>query len=104
MVVTNRFGDGDAAPHVKLLRVTFQNMFPAVNVANVRLRDFRRVVLFHYDEEAEEVDVRHYAIRADPVGVDRRVRRVLKRRTNDGSLFIICLILGTLKGGRDQIN
>ena len=24
--------------------------------------------------------------------------------TNDGSLFIICLILGTLKGGRDQIN
>lgn len=84
VVVTNRFGDADAPPHVRLMRVTFQNMFPAVNVADVRLRDRRRVVLFHYDEEnGGEVDVRHYAIRADPVGVDRRVRRVLKRRLPD---------------------
>ena len=37
IVVTNNFGDNTAAPHVKLMRITFQNMFPAINVASVKL-------------------------------------------------------------------
>ena len=105
IVVTNNFGDATAAPHVKLMRITFQNMFPAVNVATVKLADCRRVVLFnfmrrdvddqvkkqkaggdkndpnHYDgEEDEEVEVRHYAIKATPVGVNRKVRRIIQAK------------------------
>eukprot|EP00592_Proboscia_alata_P000918 CAMPEP_0194373944 /NCGR_PEP_ID=MMETSP0174-20130528/22318_1 /TAXON_ID=216777 /ORGANISM="Proboscia alata, Strain PI-D3" /LENGTH=455 /DNA_ID=CAMNT_0039153231 /DNA_START=49 /DNA_END=1416 /DNA_ORIENTATION=- len=107
VVVTNNFGDSEAKPHVKLMRITFQNMFPVVNVATVKLGDVRRVVLFNLirrkkkkedtndkktddndskddtnkeeeDEMIEEVEMRHYAIRAAPVGVDRRVRRILE--------------------------
>lgn len=48
IVVTNNFGDSTAAPHVKLMRITFQNMFPAINVSTVKLGDCRRVVLFNF--------------------------------------------------------
>ena len=104
IVVTNNFGDATAAPHVKLMRITFQNMFPAVNVATVKLADCRRVVLFNFmrrdvddqdkkqkaggdkndpdydEEEDEEVEVRHYAIKATPVGVNRKVRRIIQAK------------------------
>eukprot|EP01082_Thalassiosira_pseudonana_P001191 g791.t1 g791 contig10:740003-741417(-) len=106
VVVTNNFGDASAAPHVKLMRITFQNMFPAINVSTVKLNECRRVVLFNFirrdtsevddgngddatnkqdgasnDEvEDEEVEIRHYAIRAKPVGVDRKVRRLIEAK------------------------
>ena len=103
IVVTNNFGDVSAAPHVKLMRITFQNMFPAINVSTVKLGDCRRVVLFNFirrenvddnngsdknkkkgdnddEDEDEEVEIRHYAIRAKPVGVDRKVRRLVEAK------------------------
>jgi len=102
VVVTNNFGDATAAPHVKLMRISFQNMFPAINVGTVKLNECRRVVLFNFirrdvtpkhsednptatdddehDLEDEEIEVRHYAIRAKPVGVDRKVRRLIEAK------------------------
>jgi ribosome biogenesis protein SSF1/2 len=104
IVVTNNFGDVSAAPHVKLMRITFQNMFPPINVSTVKLGECRRVVLFNFirrdaasasasgnndnnnnntdddDLEDEEVEVRHYAIRTKPVGVDRKVRRLIEAK------------------------
>jgi len=114
IVVTNNFGDASAPPQVKLLRITFQNMFPAINVATVKLTECRRVVLFHLvDEEVEEeeavvdggnsnddksteaspplpkkmrkvikqrVQIRHYAIKAAPVGINRKVRRLVQAK------------------------
>lgn len=50
LVVLNNFGGEGAAtnaditpvpPHIKLMRITFQNMFPAVDVVTVRLTDCR---------------------------------------------------------------
>jgi ribosome biogenesis protein SSF1/2 len=47
LVVLNNFGSSEAAggvpvaPHIKLMRITFQNMFPSVDVATVRLADCR---------------------------------------------------------------
>jgi ribosome biogenesis protein SSF1/2 len=98
IVVTNNFGDVSAPPQVKLMRITFQNMYPAINVASVKLKDCRRVVLFHLldaentttatDEEGggttttkhQRVEVRHYAIKAAPVGVNRKVRRLIQTK------------------------
>lgn len=100
VVVTNNFGDASAAPHVKLMRISFQNMFPAINVSTIKLSECRRVVLFNFirrdlshvssekkkhvgdddDLEDEEVEIRHYAIRAKPVGVDRKVRRLVEAK------------------------
>jgi ribosome biogenesis protein SSF1/2 len=86
IVVTNNFGDAAALPHIKLMRITFQNMFPAINVSTVKLSECRRVVLFNLIEvpDIEEtgissrhlVQMRHFAVQASPVGVHRRVRRL----------------------------
>eukprot|EP00980_Cylindrotheca_fusiformis_P011800 scaffold2816_cov121-Cylindrotheca_fusiformis.AAC.16 len=83
IVVTNNFGDSTAPPQIKLMRITFQNLFPAINVANVKLKDCRRVVLFHLvdDEKGNQrVELRHYAIKATPVGVNRKVRRLIQTK------------------------
>lgn len=97
LVVTNNFGDHTAPPHVKLMRITFQNLFPSINVATVKLSECKRVVLFHLvqpqpveTEEGEKsdnatapqpqqlVEVRQYAVRSKPVGIHRRVRRLIQ--------------------------
>ena len=81
VVVTNNFGGADEAAHIKLMRITFQNMFPAVDVGKVKLSDVRRVVLFNLlNEEGEEVEVRHYAVRASPTGVSRSVKRIVQAK------------------------
>ena len=97
IVVTNNFGDVNSPPQIKLMRITFQNMFPAINVASVQLKECRRVVLFHLlesesgdsdDGSAEQpsskktqrIEVRHYAIRATPVGINRKVRRLIQTK------------------------
>lgn len=80
IVVTNNFGDSAAPPHVKLMRITFQNMFPAINVATVKLAQCRRVVLFNFMEDKGVVEMRHYVIKATPVGVDRKVRRIIQTK------------------------
>ena len=76
LVVLNNFNDPMLGAHVKLLKVTLQNMFPTINVAEVKLSDCRRVVLFHYETSTGCVEMRHYAIRAAPTGVSRAVKKV----------------------------
>ena len=107
VVVTNNFGDaskpdsGRVEPHVKLIRITFQNMFPAINVATVKLAECRRVVLFNLVPDSKRqqteangdndgdaanslsktnhavVEMRHYAIQATAVGANRRMRKLV---------------------------
>jgi ribosome biogenesis protein SSF1/2 len=101
----NNINNNNVPPHIKLLRITFQNLFPAINVATVKLTDCRRVVLFNlveesivppheinqYSHEATSrdnhqnprntrtmIEIRHYAIRATPTGVNRKVRRIVQ--------------------------
>jgi ribosome biogenesis protein SSF1/2 len=81
---SNPAGSGSASasaspPHLKLMRITFQNLFPPTNVYTVQLRDCRRVALFQYDAAEDVVHVRHYAVRTSPVGgggANRRLRRL----------------------------
>jgi ribosome biogenesis protein SSF1/2 len=47
LVVLNNFGD---APHQKLATITFQNLFPAINVRKVKLSTCQRAVLIDYDK------------------------------------------------------
>jgi ribosome biogenesis protein SSF1/2 len=99
IVVTNNFGDATALPHIKLMRITFQNMFPAINVATVKLSECRRVVLFNLLDD--EVEMRHYAIKATPVGVDRKIRRIVQTKIPNLSNLnsIADYITGTTESG-----
>lgn len=60
------------------MRVMFQNMLPSINIKTVKLSECRRVVLFHYRKEDGLVEMRHYAIRATPVGINRGIKKLLQ--------------------------
>mmetsp|Transcript_17243 Transcript_17243/g.24977 ORF Transcript_17243/g.24977 Transcript_17243/m.24977 type:complete len:397 (+) Transcript_17243:38-1228(+) len=79
LVVLNNFSQSEES-HTKLMKVTFQHMFPTINVQNVKLSDCRRVVLFHLNKEDGTVEMRHYAIRATPVGISKGVKRIIQMK------------------------
>lgn len=90
LLVLNGFGgqDGKPAPnHLKLISTMFQNMFPSININKVAVGDIRRCLLLRYDAETDQIYLRHYSIKAIPVGVSRRVRRMIQTRLPDMSGF-----------------
>jgi len=90
LLVLNGFGgqDGKPAPnHLKLISTMFQNMFPSININKVAVGDIRRCLLLRYDAETDQIYLRHYSIKAVPVGVSRRVRRMIQTRLPDMSGF-----------------
>ncbi|CAM9344605.1 unnamed protein product, partial [Laminaria digitata] len=83
LVVLNNFGDKDAPSHVRLMKVTLQNMFPSINVAAVRLQDCRRVVMFNLDKTKGTVEMRHFAVRATPTGIAKAIKKVVQAKVPD---------------------
>ncbi|KAJ8607280.1 hypothetical protein CTAYLR_009535 [Chrysophaeum taylorii] len=77
LLVLNNFSSDE--PHIKLLRIAMEAMFPAIDVATVELADCRRVVLCQYVGD-DTVEIRHYAIKAKLVGVSKPVRQILEAR------------------------
>lgn len=78
LVVLNNFtGDED---HIKLMNATFQNMFPAIDVQTVQLAECRRVVLFNYEKETDQVEFRQYVVRATPLGISKSVKTIVKAK------------------------
>ena len=64
-------------------------MFPTINVKTVKLSDCRRVVLFHFNKEEGVVEMRHYAVRATPVGISRSVKKIIQLKVpNLGDLEV----------------
>lgn len=78
LVVLNNFTAPD--DHIKLMNVTFQNMFPAIDVQTVALSECRRVVLFNYEKETDTVEFRQYVIRAAPLGLSKSVKTIVKAK------------------------
>jgi len=88
LVILNNFGLTEES-HVKLMGVTLQNLFPSINVKKIVLSQCRRVVLFHYIKSEDIIEMRHYAIRATPVGVNRTIKKVLQSKApNLGNLEV----------------
>eukprot|EP00227_Mantoniella_beaufortii_P007604 CAMPEP_0197592628 /NCGR_PEP_ID=MMETSP1326-20131121/15198_1 /TAXON_ID=1155430 /ORGANISM="Genus nov. species nov., Strain RCC2288" /LENGTH=382 /DNA_ID=CAMNT_0043158349 /DNA_START=281 /DNA_END=1426 /DNA_ORIENTATION=- len=77
LVVLNNFGD---APHQKLATITFQNLFPPINVRKVKLSTCQRAVLIDYDKATGRFQFRHYTISAAPTGANRQLRKLLTSR------------------------
>jgi ribosome biogenesis protein SSF1/2 len=78
LLVINNFDD--SKQHLKLVSMTFQKMFPAINIQTIRLSECRRVVLLDYDQANDVVEVRHFFVRATPTGVTRSVKRIVETR------------------------
>eukprot|EP00940_MAST-03C_sp_MAST-3C-sp2_P001305 g1305.t1 len=94
LVILNNFDT--ESPHYKLVSSTFQNMFPAINVATVKLNTCKRVILYNYDKDTDQIEFRHYAITANPAGLTRSVRRLVQAKIPNlaGAEDVADLVLG----------
>ncbi|KAJ0177615.1 hypothetical protein K1T71_006488 [Dendrolimus kikuchii] len=76
LIVLNSFsGEG---MHMKLMATMFQNMFPTINITTVKLKNIRRCVLMNYNPSSKLIDLRHYVIRATPVGLNKGTKKVVQ--------------------------
>lgn len=78
LVVLNNFDVKNSPNHIKIAALTFQAMFPALNVKTLLLSSCKRVLLFHYNQETENIELRHYLIKTAPAGASRVGRKLLK--------------------------
>ncbi|XP_063707621.1 protein Peter pan [Culicoides brevitarsis] len=87
IVILNGFSASGDAKHMKLMTHTFQNMFPAINLSTVKLSNLKRCVLFSFNPTTKLIDVRHYCIRPQPVGINKGVKKLVNRQIPDLSKF-----------------
>jgi len=85
LVVLNNFPSDEEMP--KLMAVMFQKLFPPINVQTVKLADCKRVILFSYNKQNKQVELRHYLINMKPTGVTKSVKRVITSQIPDLSKF-----------------
>ncbi|KAF2315430.1 hypothetical protein GH714_039212 [Hevea brasiliensis] len=76
LIVLSGFGSGKQ--HLKLTTVMFQNIFPAIDINTVKLASCQRVVLLNYNKDRKLINFRHYSIRLQPVGVSRRIKKLVQ--------------------------
>lgn len=53
-------------------------MFPAVDPSTVKLATCQRILLLKHDKEKDVMEFRHYSIKLQPVGVSRRIRKLMQ--------------------------
>lgn len=87
IVILNGFTASGDSKHMKLMTSTFQNMFPAINLSTVKLSNVKRCVLFSHNPVTKLIDVRHYYIRPQPVGINKGVKKLVNRQIPDLSKF-----------------
>lgn len=72
---------------IELMSSMFQNMFPSINVTQVKLNAIRRCVLLHYDSEKKTIEFRHYTIKVVPVGMTKGVKKIVQGKVPNLSRF-----------------
>ncbi|PWN40537.1 Brix-domain-containing protein [Ceraceosorus guamensis] len=90
LLVMNNFSSQEQ--HIQLLVSMFQGLFPPINVQRMALSSARRIVLLSYDDATGTIDWRHYLITVRPVGVSKKVRRVIEGTSSKST--------GGIKGGK----
>lgn len=80
LVVLNNFEESvlQNKRHLKIASLTFQSLFPSINVRTVKLATCNRVLLLHLNEEDDTIEFRHYLVRTRAHGASRLIKRVLK--------------------------
>ncbi|XP_068200337.1 protein Peter pan [Palaemon carinicauda] len=66
--------------HLQVTARMFLDMFPNITPDSASPDKIRRCCLFNYDEEKEQFDLRHYAIRTVPVEVSKSVKKLMGRK------------------------
>lgn len=79
----NRKVDGDEEHEFdqnELQTIMWQNLFPSIDVRNLKLLKMKRCVLLRLNTDSGNIDFRHYAVKVRPVGVSKPIRRLVTRK------------------------
>jgi len=64
--------------HASLIKTFIQNMFPSTNIPTLKLQNVRRVVMFDWVDETEEIEIRQYVISITPASCSKKVKKLLE--------------------------
>lgn len=74
--------------------LTFQNMFPKINVQTVKINQCKRILLMNYNKATDVIEMRHYLITIKPKGVSKVLKKIVRSKNielgtlnNIGELF-----------------
>jgi len=71
-------GFSDEKKHSKLIGTFIRNMFPTTNIPSLKLDQIRRVVIWSWNDETEEVEFRQYVISVTPEGCSKKVKKIIE--------------------------
>jgi len=63
--------------HATLIKTFIQHMFPSTNIPTLKLQNVRRVVIFDWNDETEEIEIRQYVINVTPASCSKKVKKIL---------------------------
>jgi len=88
LLVMNGFSNSADDMKTTLMTTMFQEMFPPIDVKNVKITALKRCVLLNYDEQSNTLEFRHFVIRIKPIGISKSIKKLVcgKRLPNLGSL------------------
>lgn len=72
--------DIDYVDPYKLCSTMLQGMLPSINVHELKLSNVKRCVEFSVTEDQKLIEMRHYAITVKPVGISRRMKKLVTRK------------------------
>jgi len=87
LLVLNNFKDEEGAAGIdtinpkKLCATMLQNMFPSISIHKLNLNAVQRSVLFNVDPETGFIEMRHYNIAVKPIGVSRRMKKLVTNKS-----------------------
>lgn len=64
----------------KLAADMLKNTFPKITVGDVDLNNVKRCVEFSMTEDRELIEMRHYSIAVRPVGISRRMKKIVSKK------------------------
>lgn len=62
---------------VSLTGLSFQSIFPKINLGTIKVSDCRRVVLFNFDKENDSFEMRHFLVSLSQRGVTKSLKRLV---------------------------
>lgn len=81
LLVMNQIkGEGKNAKAVQLVAETFRHSFPPLDITQTRLDTLKRLLLVHRDAQSGRFYLRHYAVKVQPAGLSRPVRKLITKR------------------------
>ncbi|KAG0743315.1 hypothetical protein G6F57_001037 [Rhizopus arrhizus] len=75
LIVLNNFQQ--SGKEFKVMTAMLQNMFPSIDIQTMQLSQAKRVLLFNYNDDTHQIDVRHYTIGVKATGVSKSIKRVV---------------------------